>query len=126
MRRISIRIVGFLLFAFSAYLIAEHARAQGETNQPLKCDVGPVQKSYGGTQWLVYGCRDSEDLVFVTAPQSPAAPFYFFPIPQEGSFHLSGEGTGNRALTEAAYNELKSLRGDEIAELRRQTQSLQQ
>ena len=125
MRRIGIDGASLFLIAVGVLVTNKDVNAQGEAKEPLQCDVGPVQKSYGGTPWLVYGCRDSQSLVFVTAPQSPAAPFYFFLAPQESSFRLSGEGTGNRALTDAAYNELKALGADEIAALRHQTQSVQ-
>jgi hypothetical protein len=27
--------------------------------QQLKCDIGPVKKTYGKTRWLVYSCDDS-------------------------------------------------------------------
>jgi hypothetical protein len=125
MGRIGIIGASLFLVAVGMLVTNKHVNAQGEAKEPLQCDVGPVQKSYGGTPWLVYGCRDSQNLVFVTAPQSPAAPFYFFLAPQESSFRLSGEGTGNRALTDAAYIELKALGADEIAALRHQTQSAQ-
>jgi hypothetical protein len=126
MRRIGINVARLFLFAVGVIVMNKHVAAQGEAEEPFKCDVGPVQKSYGGTPWLVYGCRESQNLVFLTAPQSPAAPFYFFLAPQESSFRLSGEGTGDRTLTDAAYNELKALGADEIAALRHQTQSAQQ
>ena len=61
-------------------VMSQEANAQSEAAQPLQCDVGPVEKRYGGTQWLVYSCRNSKALVVVTAPQSPAAPFYFSSI----------------------------------------------
>ena len=125
MRIIGMRVVCSLWLALGMLGVTDHARAQGKAEQSLKCDVGPIQKSYGGTPWLVYSCRDSQALVFVTAPQSPAAPFYFFLYPNGLTFRLTGEGTGNQTLTDAAYNELKSLQADEITALISQTQSVQ-
>jgi len=43
--------------------------------ETLKCDIGPLNKSYGGTPWLVYSCNDEQTLVFVSERGSPASPF---------------------------------------------------
>jgi hypothetical protein len=87
---------------------------------PLQCTAGPIKKTYGNTPWLVYGCDDGQSIVIVTAPGSPAAPFYF--MFSEG--HLRGEGTGNKAATDAAYNELQRLTDADIKALVLQTKNL--
>ena len=89
--------------------------------QPLKCDVGPVGKTYGKTQWLVYSCDDKRSLVIVSAPGNPALPFYFVFSPHENGYQLSGEGTGRKDSTKAAFDELKALSGTDIAALIEQT-----
>jgi|SRR5580658_6490371 len=89
--------------------------------QQLKCDIGPVNKTYGKTQWLVYSCDDSRTLVIVTAPGNPAMPFYFMFSPNENGYQLSGEGTGQKDTTDAAFNELHGLSERDIATLIEQT-----
>lgn len=50
----------------------------------LNCDIGPGTKTFGKSSWLVYSCTDNKSLVMVSAPGSPAVPFYFFL--QEGNY----------------------------------------
>lgn len=50
-------------------LAAVHSAAASQT---LECNVGPVTRSYGNTDWLVYSCSDRKSLVLVSAPGSPA------------------------------------------------------
>jgi hypothetical protein len=87
----------------------------------LKCEVGPANKTYGKTQWLVYSCDDSRTLVIVTAPGNPAMPFYFVFSPHENGYQLSGEGTGKKDTTDAAFSELRGLSERDIAALIEQT-----
>jgi hypothetical protein len=89
--------------------------------QQLKCDIGPVNKTYGKTQWLVYSCDDSRTVVVVTAPGNPALPFYFMFAPQAGGYQLSGEGTGQKDATDAALHELQALSAADIMALIEQT-----
>src|SRR5437868_1067158 len=37
----------------------------------LNCKAGPVLKTFGGTQWNVYGCDDNASVVIITAPGNP-------------------------------------------------------
>jgi hypothetical protein len=90
----------------------------------LKCDVGPVRKTYGMTQWLVYSCDDARTLVIVSDPESPAAPFYFTAYPKDGGYQIEGEGTGRKELTDAALEELKRWSERDIKSLIEQTRSL--
>jgi hypothetical protein len=75
----------------------------------LKCDVGPLSKTYGGTKWLVYSCIDGKSLVVTSAPENPAAPFYFIVWPQNEGIRVYGEGTGDKRASKAALDELESL-----------------
>jgi hypothetical protein len=83
----------------------------------LNCKTGPVAKTYGQTKWLVYSCDDNRTAIIVAAPGNPASPFYFKLSPQEGGYHLSGEGTGSKALTDSAYRDLSGLSEKAIAAL---------
>lgn len=89
--------------------------------QPLKCDIGPVTKTYGATQWQVYSCADQRSVVILSTPGSPAAPFYFMFSPGKDGYRLYGEGTGSKDATAAAYDELKVLSTADIAALIEQT-----
>ncbi len=88
----------------------------------LNCDVGPVNKSFGGTNWLVYSCNDKSSIVFITAPGSKAMPFVF--INTNGK--LSGEGTGNKELTDDAFTEIKDLTSVQIERLIAETKNIKE
>ena len=90
-------------------------------NQNLNCKIGPTEKSFGGTKWLVYGCDDKASVVVVTAPGNPAMPFYFFFQRDGGGYHLHGEGTGDKKFTDAAYRDLSALTDSDIAALAAET-----
>ena len=83
----------------------------------LSCDIGSVEKTFGGSSWLVHGCNDGHSVVVVSAPASPATPFYFLFTFNDGSYQLAGEGTGAKAATDAAYAELSELEAADIADL---------
>jgi len=88
---------------------------------PLHCDAGPVNKTFGRTEWLVYGCADNRSLLVLAAPGSPAKPFYFLFSPGDRGYRLTGEGTGRQSATRAAFAELKTLSDQEIAALLEET-----
>lgn len=107
-----------LMLAMSCAVIPAHA----DDVPTLKCEVGPVIKQYGGTDWRVYSCDDNSSLVIVTAPGNPAAPFYFFYKHSGNGYELHGEGTGDKSLTDAASHDLQSLTDDQIVSLLLETQ----
>lgn len=84
-------------------------------------NVGPITGTFGSVPWLIYSCSDGKSLVVVSAPGSPAAPFYFLFSPQGGSYSLHGEGTGAKSVTDAALKELHTLRPKDVAVLIRET-----
>ena len=102
------------LAAFVAYI---PVIAGGQPTSSLNCKVGPIEKIYGGTNWLVYGCDDRASIVIVTTPGNPAAPFYFFFNRQSDGYHLHGEGSGDKRLTDLAYKDLAALSQTDIAAL---------
>ncbi|GGC64103.1 hypothetical protein GCM10011396_08800 [Undibacterium terreum] len=79
--------------------------------------MGPLTKTYGATEWLVYACSDAKSIVVVTAAGNPGLPFYFMLYSQGGVRKLFGEGTGQKSVTDAAYKELAGLTEPEIASL---------
>ena len=88
---------------------------------PLKCDVGPVTKVFGSVSWLVYSCDDATSVVLVSPPGSPAMPFYFVFTFEGSAYKLRGEGTGSKAVTDAALKDLQVLSTTDIVALRRET-----
>ena len=100
------------------------AIAQDETQEPaLDCSTGPAKRTFGGTNWLVYSCGDDKTVIVISAPDSPATPFYFQFFVKDGQYKLVGEGTGNKNATDAAYDELKLLTEGDIQALIDQTRA---
>ena len=111
---------GWMMLLVAA--MASSAMYVGAQDAPkLNCDVGPVTKKYGGTDWLVYSCDDQKSLVMVTVPDSPASPFYFFYAYSDKSYHLYGEGAGDKQVTDKAYEDLKRLSEGQLAALLEET-----
>lgn len=99
--------------ALATFLPTAIARA----DEPMKCEAGPLKRTYGGTAWLVYGCTDNESLVFVSDVGNPAMPFYFMFTPIDAVYQLHGEGTGDKTATAAAFGDLKAFTGEDIQSL---------
>lgn len=104
------------LFLFTACL-CPNARAQEPAQAPLDCSAGALTKSFGAVPWLVYACSDNTSVVVMSAPGSPAAPFYFMLFQKEGKYVVVGEGTGQKAVTDRAHAELVRLTKPEIQAL---------
>lgn len=100
------------------------AQVSGSTSPQLECNIGPIPKTFGKSQWRVYSCSDGRSVVVVSAPGSPAAPFYYMFQATASGHHLIGEGTGNKAVTDEAYGELKGLSEQGIQDLIKQTKSV--
>ena len=111
----------FLSLATAVWLavfVSVPARAdEAVSGAPLKCAVGPIEKTYGRTQWLVYSCDDARSVVIVAAPLSPARPFVFRFLAQKNGYLLQSKGTGDKAYTTAALGELKVMSMDDIEAL---------
>lgn len=97
--------------------------APPEEAPALLCEVGPLKRGYGGSPWLIYSCSDGQSLVVVADQGNPAAPFYFMLYAEDGSYRLGGEGTRAKAVTDAAFEELKTLTPDAINALVRETKA---
>ena len=80
-----------------------------QADRPMDCKTGPVDKTVGGTAWLLYSCSDGRTILLISAADSPAAPFYFLIYPDGDRLMIEGEGTGNRAATAAAVAELRKF-----------------
>jgi hypothetical protein len=101
---------------------AAESLAQGPSQPKLDCERGPFgTKTFGGTSWQVYGCNDNRSVALVTAPGSPALPFYFLIAWVNGVYTVSGEGTGRRDLTAKAYSDIAKLNRQQIDALVNET-----
>lgn len=96
-------------------------QVQGANPTSMQCDIGPVAKTFGNSQWLVYSCSDGRTLLIVSAPGNPAMPFVFTLFPTDEGYRLSGEGTGIREVTSAALSDLTELSAKDIVHLLEQT-----
>ncbi len=112
-----------LLLGLVLALIGQEPSAHSEQ---LQCDVGPVTKAYGGSEWLVYSCSDQRSLVFVSAPGSPAMPFYFLSSPTPEGYAVVGEGNGAREATRPAYEALSRITDGEREALLNETRAVGQ
>jgi hypothetical protein len=103
-------LIGITLIAFSVIALADEERS-------MECDVGPITKTFGKTEWLVYGCSDGRSVLVVPGPGNPAMQFYFLLSPKDEEVEIHGEGLGSKHATEAAYQDLEKLSVEQIAAL---------
>jgi hypothetical protein len=83
----------------------------------LTCEVGPIDRSYGGSAFEVYSCDDGKSVVAVAKPGTPAYPYYFIVSPDaDGKVLLYGEGDGSKAGREA-FADLNEVPAAEVAAL---------
>ena len=108
------RLVEAIACAVGWVSAAASAQAPAGSSAPLDCGRGPVQKSYGGVPWLAYGCSDGRSVVLMSAPGSPAMPFYFTFAAKDAAYRLVGEGTGSKVVTDKAFKELRALSDSQI------------
>lgn len=110
------RILPSLVAAF--LLAAGPAVAQDDgAHSQMKCEAGPVKRTFGGGVWQVTGCNDQSSLVVTADKDNPAAPFYFFMMKVDGQYRIAGQGTGDRQASDAAAAALEKLSSSEIAAL---------
>ena len=106
------------VLATALLLACSSAQAQNKSSQPaLDCGAGPLAKTYGGSQWLVYACSDNQSAVFVAAQGNPGSPFYFMSFPKNGQRQLTGEGTGKKSVSQAAMQDLSKLTDQDVRQL---------
>lgn len=110
-----------VLMVFSAF---QASAADAPKAPQLRCDTGPVTKQYGGVSWLVYSCEDEKSLVIFSTSDSPAMPFYYLVTHSATGYHLYGEGTGDKHVTDAAFEEIKQLTEGEIESLVKETRTI--
>jgi len=95
-----------------------------DTKAPEQCITGPVEKTYGGTTWLVVSCSDGKSLVFIAKDGGKAAPFEFDLTFTGDGYDLNGHGDGDRKYTDAAYADLQKIKAADILALIKATQAV--
>lgn len=113
----------FLLALATSWLSGATSAIAADAKPQLHCITGPVEKTYGGSKWLVHSCTDGKSLVF-TAQAGAAAPFEFDLTFTGNGYDLDGKGKGNRKATDAAYTDLQKLRAADILKLIKETQAV--
>jgi hypothetical protein len=93
-------------------------------DKELTCEVGPVDREYGGSAFSIYSCDDGKSVVAVAKPNSRAFPFYFIVSPYGDQVRLYGEGDGNDDATHAAFADLNRFRPADVAALVAATKAL--
>jgi hypothetical protein len=93
------------------------AASADDARPRLECSIGPVERTFGGTAWVVYACSDQRSVVVVSKQDNPASPFVFILSPDHGHYRIYGEGNGSKAASDAALADLKALGDDGIAKL---------
>jgi hypothetical protein len=91
--------------------------------KPLQCMSGPIQRSFGGTEWLTYGCDDRRTLIVVSAPDNPATPFVFTITKTNRGLRISGEGNGDQRSTAPAFEDLKKLSEEVFDQMLREAET---
>jgi hypothetical protein len=94
---------------FGLALLTSPVQQDQVAPEPLQCMAGPIQRSFGGTEWLTYGCADHLTLIVVSAPGNPAMPFVFVLSKANGGVRISGEGNGDQKATAPAFEDLKKV-----------------
>ncbi|MFC7380560.1 hypothetical protein [Brevundimonas sp. GCM10030266] len=95
----------------------------GAAPEPLQCTAGPIQRSFGGTEWLTYGCADRRTLIVVSAPGNPAMPFVFTLSTTDGGVRISGEGNGDQEATAPAFEDLKKISREVLDQMIREAET---
>ena len=90
---------------------------EGGPDLELQCEVGPVDREYGGSAFSIYSCDDGKSLVAVAKQGSKAFPFYFIVSPAGEDVLLYGQGDGDSQATRAAFSDLNAISPAEVAEL---------
>jgi hypothetical protein len=113
-------LAGFLLFIAHGSAFASGQDTPASSQQ---CAIGPQERTFGQTTWLLYGCDGATAAALVSAKGNPAAPFYFFIFRDGGGYRIYGEGVGDKNASDAAMRDLKSLPGEALARLVLEAQS---
>ena len=86
------------------------------------CDVGPVTKHFGRSDWQVLSCGDGRTLLFQSLPGKPGANFSI--AIEKDSIKRGSESMDNRDLDEAAIAELAAQSHEKLIAQIRETEAV--
>jgi hypothetical protein len=108
-----------------ALLAAPQDAAAQPAAPKMDCAKGPATKTYAGLPWLAYGCSDNASVLLMATGDSPAAPYRFLlSLADDGKYAVTGGGTGDKAIAENAYANLKTMSQDQLKALATQVNAL--
>lgn len=84
---------------------------------PLDCTIGPITKTFGGSDWIVTSCVDDRTLTFLPASGSPAQPSFISVVPTAEGYLVDGRGRSDNVAMRAAVDELGKLSAADIRAL---------
>jgi hypothetical protein len=106
----------FAMLLAAIPLLPPTAPAHADDDDTI-CDTGPITRIYGNESWLVYGCRDGQSVLFVSTPSGGTNQVFFALVRCNGAYKLHSESAETEARFAAAYEQMKSLTPEDIAEL---------
>ena len=114
-----------LLLSFAMMLNSTVVLPGGEDGQDLElqCEVGPVDREFGGSAFSIFSCDDGKSVVAVAKRGSKAFPFYFIVSPANGEVRLYGQGDGDGEATGAAFADLNEISPADVAAMVEATKS---
>jgi hypothetical protein len=120
-------VIGLLALAAAtaAYPVASRGRPLPQPQKvSMSCDIGPVERTFGETNWTVYACDDGSTVTISAAGNNPAKPFYFVLRLVGGRYDITGQGTGDKATSDAAAKDIRALGDDGIRDLLKTAQAV--
>lgn len=107
------------MFALSVLMWAASVASPEVKTVSIRCEVGPVERTFGGGPWKVYSCSDGVTVVLISANSKSNVPFtYMLSLSRPAPYMFYGSGVpGEGTDVAAATQELRQLRAEEIAAL---------
>lgn len=111
----------WMIAMLAALSMSSVANAGGSS---LACEVGPVQRQFGQSQWNVYACTDEKSVVVVPIAATNGEFGYFFLTPAGQEIVVTGEGWGEDASFQPSFQQLKELDSRDLADLVKAAESV--
>lgn len=100
--------------------------AQQASNDVIapRCDIGPIQRTYGEAAWLVFSCSDEQTLIVAPGPENPLRQSYFTLVVEQGGLQVMGVGEEQSTGFSDALDELTNLTAREAVSLIHETKRI--